>query len=488
MAIRVTQQYTEVFGPASGKLRVSRQYIEVLHEAGSANINASATSTLSFVSTALGKILEQTATSNLGVTDAAIAARDQEVSASSTLAFTQHITKTTPASATSNLGLYHTWFEFNYVDDRKVGESTLNLSQVAHAFGFDEIEHDLGLTDEVIVRGPVLQSTSAQLTFTQATRNSEHHAYATDDLGITDTAQYPLPTQCVTSTLNLTDLAYMSFINDVIAFTQVAIGGRSPGVQHQIIVFTQAVRHGGTFRRTIIDALGIGHSLTYFENSPCNRKNYTPFMGEGTGNTPSATLNSPQFDTSPGDAERFLLYYPARGARATTVSIRAPEFGDRNRNAYTRVNRETRGGRLIVFADPNWPQVRTLAVTIIGLLKTEVDEIQSLFYAHLGQLIGITDWEGHEWEGVITDPEQPAVHDGKRGWTITFQFEGQIIDGYSPGHDLGVDGTAGDAKDPGANSPLTLIQELGGSQPTPDAPAGQDLGFISAAAATVVTP
>src|SRR4030042_466325 len=337
MAIRATQQYVDVFGTVNGAVRVASQFVEILWAPGASE------------------------------------------------------------SVTSNLSLSQNWFEFNYVADRQVPQNTITFIQVASASGFHTVEDNLNLTDSVDVRGPIPLYTHSQLVFSHLARNTCHNIRVGQGLGITDYARIPLPTQHVTSTMNLSDLAYMSFIDQAISFSHVAVGGRAAGVQVQTISFVHTLTSHGTLRRTLAHDLGISQALTYLDDTPCNRKNYTPFMGEGSANAPSASLVNPQFNTSPGN--RFLLYWPARGARQTEVSIRAPQFGNRDRNAYTRVNRETRGGRLVVFSDPTWPKVRTMAVTVTGLLKTEVDEIQSLFYEHLGQLIGITDWEGYEGEG-----------------------------------------------------------------------------------------
>ena len=42
-----------------------------------------------------------------------------------------------------------------------------------------------------------------------------------------------------------------------------------------------------------------------------------------------------------------------------SVSLRAPNLGNKDRLSFNRVLRETRGGTLVVFADPIWPKVQT---------------------------------------------------------------------------------------------------------------------------------
>jgi len=471
MAIRVTQQAVDVLGAGEGFLRVSRQYVEVLHGAASTNYNESANHAISFVSTAVG-------------------AHDVLVSASSTLAFVSGVLKSVTESVSDTLGIVDSVFVFNAVEDRQVPENTLVFTQFADTSEFKTVTQNLALTQNVIVQGPILVATSAKLTFTHLARNINIYRIVTDTFAVTDMARVPIELT-INETLTLVDLTSMTNVAHVITFVQTAVGGRSPGVQIQPIVLVDTAVNSGTFRRTVTDTLGIGHSLTYFEDSPCNRKNYTPFRGDTTvpsaKTAPAAEAITPQADTSVSDPcapSRFLLYWPARGARDTTVSIRAPEFGNRDRNAYTRVSRETRGGRLVVYSDTAWPNVRSMAVTFIGLTKAHVTSLQSLFYDHLGEVIGITDWEGFEWEGIITDPGQPATEDGGRGWTVTFNFEGVIIDGYSPGHDLGITDVGAWTMDPGANSDLALVQVLGGSEPRPTP--SRDLSLIQAASAVVV--
>jgi hypothetical protein len=123
-----------------------------------------------------------------------------------------------------------------------------------------------------------------------------------------------------------------------------------------------------------------------------------------------------------------------------------------------------------------------MSVTVSGLIGSEIEDLQTFLYAYLGVQIGITDWEGYEWEGVIVDPGQPAVQDGKEQWTITFNFEGEIIVGYSAGSFLAASQDTEVGKDPGANSELALTHRLAG--PVPEA-AGKDLSFNHSASCTV---
>jgi hypothetical protein len=127
-----------------------------------------------------------------------------------------------------------------------------------------------------------------------------------------------------------------------------------------------------------------------------------------------------------------VLYYPSHDAIAKQLILRAPELDNADRNAYTRITEETRGGSLIVFSDPIWPKIRSLIVTVVGLTKAEVDEYLDFLYETIGLSIEVCDWEGRLWSGVITNPEEPVVQDGKERFTISFILEGSTFEDEMP--------------------------------------------------------
>jgi hypothetical protein len=72
-----------------------------------------------------------------------------------------------------------------------------------------------------------------------------------------------------------------------------------------------------------------------------------------------------------------------------------------------------------------------------GLTKTEVDDVQQFMFDHIGKEIGIIDWEGTQWVGIITTPSERAVQDGPGcQWTITFEFEGTVLEELPPGSQM----------------------------------------------------
>ena len=107
------------------------------------------------------------------------------------------------------------------------------------------------------------------------------------------------------------------------------------------------------------------------------------------------------------------------------VQLRSPEFGNKHRLTMNRINRETRGGTLLVFADPMWPKMQSMVLTFSGLEYATVQAYLTFIKNHLGLEVGFVDWEGFYWKGIVVDPIQPTVQDGKDRYTITFEFQCQ---------------------------------------------------------------
>ena len=154
------------------------------------------------------------------------------------------------------------------------------------------------------------------------------------------------------------------------------------------------------------------------------QREYHPFVGSGSSvpTPPATTLTGPE-SLSPGE---FQLVYPAAGTPTDILVLRNPELGNKDRLHFNRISRETRGGTLIVYADPMWPKTQTLVLTFSALWPAQAFALLDFMKNHLGLEIGLWDWEGHYWAGVITNPG-PIVQDSKDSFTASFEFEGQLV-------------------------------------------------------------
>jgi hypothetical protein len=159
------------------------------------------------------------------------------------------------------------------------------------------------------------------------------------------------------------------------------------------------------------------------DNTRCT---YSPFVGDTS--DPNAPNPPPATYTAAGVTAGFRLQYPSTGMVTDELLLRTPNLGNQDRLAMTRINRETRGGTLIVFADPIWPKVQTLLVSFSGLSNTQAQGLLTFMDTYLGQEIRLIDWEDRVWVGVITNPSDPIVQDGPGcQMTASFEFEGTKV-------------------------------------------------------------
>jgi len=450
MSLFLTKYNLEVGGKyTDGEVRVYRQYISVLAQGQSGNtLNESVSNALSLTQNAVGaRVLTVADTLNLSdtaayepltfashtlnLTDSVAANWVHNMSVVDTLNFSESTVRPLYADVSQTLSFGDFMLEEYILEDRKLASNTLSFTQTVLTLASVPTSDTLAFTQAVVVYNTTLRESASNHLFLYESLPTQQHVWVEDTLALDDNCNVPI-TYSFTQTLNLVDAASMSGTDDNLNFVQVVTVGKSKAVSSTLNL-NDAVAVTGVFMRSVADDLGIGHAFTWVEDTPCNRKSYAPFYGENT--IPGAvTPPAVELPISQGNLlDRFLLYTPARGSRSTTVTLRAPEMDNRDRNAYTRVARETQGGKLYVFADPIWPKVRTMVVTIIGLLKTDVEALQAFFQATLGQEIGMTDWEGRQWAGVITNPDERATQDGKDRWTATFEMEGELLEGYHPG-------------------------------------------------------
>lgn len=266
---------------------------------------------------------------------------------------------------------------------------------------------------------------------------------------------------------------------DSLALTETVSAGKGGDVEDDLGI-EQTVVHTAVLNRTATNTLGISQSVAYSLLLLDTLHQYTPFVGTTTDpnapTPPSLSLDGP----NPDVLAPFQLLYPPTGTVTDSVSIRAPNLGNRDRLTFDRIQRETRGGTLIIYADPQWPKIQTLVLTFSVLKRTEALELLRFMKDHLGVKIGLIDWEQRYWEGVIVTPEEPIVADHHDSYSASFSFEGELSDNNPqivPGTSCA--GTAKMAKVKAARASCVCTPESGGSS-------GSDSMYSAESDATVV--
>ena len=176
--------------------------------------------------------------------------------------------------------------------------------------------------------------------------------------------------------------------------------------------------------RGAASALVLGQAVSYSIALSGIREQYHPFVGtgaDGSPTPPAVTVGTP----APGELP-FQLFYPATGTVTDSVTLRAPNLGNKDRLSFNRIVRETRGGTLIVFADPIWPKLETLVLSFSGLHNAQAQQLLTFLETHLGEEIGLLDWEGRCWQGVIMTPTNPVVQDARDSYSASLEFEGEL--------------------------------------------------------------
>lgn len=219
-------------------------------------------------------------------------------------------------------------------------------------------------------------------------------------------------------------------ISETLTLVEVVSVGKGGSVQESLAL-TQTTHVAGIYSRAVSEDLGLEQACTCWVSGRRFDRQYMPFVGDGAADAPvppaiSLVLPHPEV------AVPFQLVYPATGAVTDSCTLRAPNLGNKDRLQFSRINRETRGGTLVVFADPIWPTMQVLVLSFSGLRRTEGLALLTFLAAHLGEEIGLVDWESRYWQGVVTTTTDPVVEDSVDSFSASFEFEGELDPDWEP--------------------------------------------------------
>ena len=218
-------------------------------------------------------------------------------------------------------------------------------------------------------------------------------------------------------TLTFTQIAYRQFFADnVLTITDAATGFIAKPLNDNLGL-TDSFAKVFIANRLFTDTLALVSSAAVYIADNGVRCQYSPFIGSGS---PAIPATMPVL----GDA-KVTLTYPFVSP-TTTLMLRNPQFGNVDRLSFDRINRETRGGTLIMFADPKWPKQQTMNVAFQALTRAMKNSLLTFLAASLGQDIGYLDHENRQWVGIVTTPEATVQNDSRGGYTVTFEFEGVL--------------------------------------------------------------
>jgi hypothetical protein len=119
------------------------------------------------------------------------------------------------------------------------------------------------------------------------------------------------------------------------------------------------------------------------------------------------------------------LTYPFISPEVSLI-LRKPDFGNLDTLEFSRINRESRGGTLIIFRDSIWPITERQSYQFSVLSHSDIVHLQEFFRVSLGKEIGLLDYENRQWRGIILNPDSDTAEQSRGSFIASFDFEGVL--------------------------------------------------------------
>lgn len=448
MAVRVTQTLAEVAGTVTPSIRITRTIAEVAGSVAQPDLRVYRMGVMALVQVAAGTDL--TAASGLQfsqvITGSFPKAVAQGVQFSQTVAListfapgqTQTVqfghtavtTEPIPKTASNSFQFSDSTSLFSSSQTATNGVQFGQLGNAEEAF-VEAVTHGVQFDQTVLNFGPV--SVSQTVNFTDAGGGGAIIPgglirSATQGVQFSDTEQKVLclaiatshsATQGVAFSANVS-LPIFLIVPDGVVFSETAVGDYT-NVIEQDVAFSHVLSFNSIWPRTVPQTLSFSQAVIYEGNiDTCQ---YSPTLGSSS--DPNAPTPPPASLGVISKATQVTLFYPTVSPTSTVI-IRAPEYGDRHRLQFERINRETRGGTLEIFADPAWPKLEILEASFTGLKEAEAQAVLDFFTLTLGLEVGFVDWHGRTWHGVIVSPDAQLIRARRGIVDLSFEFEGEV--------------------------------------------------------------
>jgi hypothetical protein len=106
-----------------------------------------------------------------------------------------------------------------------------------------------------------------------------------------------------------------------------------------------------------------------------------------------------------------------------TVTVMSPDFGNTEGMQYTRVNKKTRGGDMIVFRDNQWPKTTIFGYTWSNLMRRDRAALMDFTIKTVGQIINLLDYEGRTFQVFIKNPDTEFSKPQRHQDHVKLEFE-----------------------------------------------------------------
>lgn len=248
---------------------------------------------------------------------------------------------------------------------------------------------------------------------------------AADTIALTESHIIPILVQ---DTISLEESIFNSkfqYITDTISLSE-HIFLLPKGKDH--VSMTETIVTTTSREREYDDDIELFETIQAFVNADCPTccdpdEQYHPYVG--TSSDPD--LPTPPSSTPPTltPSHSIVLSYPYV-TPTLTVTLRAPEFDNKDTVENKRVRRASRGGTIQIFADPQWPKIYQLHMDFAALSEQVAQDYAAFRQQTLGKEIKLVDHESRVWKGVLIEVATPITRNRRHGVTASLVFEGEL--------------------------------------------------------------
>lgn len=107
-----------------------------------------------------------------------------------------------------------------------------------------------------------------------------------------------------------------------------------------------------------------------------------------------------------------------------TIALPRPEIGNTLTLNFTRVNRRTRGGDLVIYSDEQWPKTKTLNLTFAWLKPEQKTALLKMMQDTVGRELVYEDHYGFVWDGFIMTPAAKVTQESLNNKQVSIDFQG----------------------------------------------------------------
>lgn len=226
----------------------------------------------------------------------------------------------------------------------------------------------------------------------------------------------------VENSLGLADTITRAYIiTNEINFSSTVIGMRLEDVENTLGLTDVADASGTEYGRDHSQSCIKQHLSFRVSGGPqCLEKEYHPFVGSSGDDSYDAIVTVPPTLGS----GTLTLTHPVVSPTSTLV-LKNPAFGNTDVIGFSLIDRETRGGDRIIYGDQDWPSTRTLNLQLEHVCETDLADLLEFLNTTLGKEIGLADWEGRDWVGIIATPDTEIVQ-RVSGYSVAIVFFGDL--------------------------------------------------------------